>query len=98
MLEIIQTEVFSRWLRDLRDHRAKARILVRLDRMGLGNLGDVKPVGDGVSEARIDYGPGYRLYFAQSGQVVIVMLCGGDKASQARDIEAAKVLAKQWRT
>ncbi|MCR6659295.1 MAG: type II toxin-antitoxin system RelE/ParE family toxin [Asticcacaulis sp.] len=94
MFEVHQTEEFAEWLTDLRDVRAKARIVARVTRFSLGNLGDVKPVGEGVSEARIDYGPGYRLYFIQRGRVMIVLLCGGTKKSQQADIEQAKVLAE----
>lgn len=90
MLQIIQTEINADWIRRLRDRRAAARVALRVDRLALGNPGDVKPVGEGVSELRIDYGPGYRVYFIQEGQVVIILLCGGDKATQARDIAAAK--------
>jgi putative addiction module killer protein len=95
MIEIRQTEKFAVWLNDLRDGQAVARINVRLRRLSLGNPGDVKPVGDGVSEMRIDYGPGYRVYFVQRGTAVIVLLCGGDKRTQDRDIVAAKRLAQQ---
>lgn len=97
MYEIIKSHVFDAWLTDLRDLRAQARIQARIDRMALGNLGDVNPVGGGVSEARIFYGPGYRLYFIQEGRTVIVLLSGGDKDSQARDIAEAKRLAQLWR-
>jgi putative addiction module killer protein len=79
----------------LRARKAVARILVRVDRLGLGNAGDVKPVGEGVSEMRIDYGPGYRVYFVQRGEQLIILLCGGDKNSQFADISKAKVLAKE---
>lgn len=95
MLEVRQSPVFSAWLTKLRDRNAAARIVARLRRFELGNLGDVKPVGEGVSEARIDYGPGYRLYFVKRGVMVIIMLCGGDKRSQDRDIKRAKTLAKE---
>jgi putative addiction module killer protein len=84
-------------LRELRDARARARILARLDRFAVGNPGDVKPVGEGISELRIDYGPGYRVYFMRRGPVVIVLLCGGHKASQDRDIALAKSIAAQWK-
>ena len=94
MIEIRQTETFAAWFRNLRDRRAKARILVRIDRLSLGNPGDAKPVGEGVSELRIDYGPGYRVYFVRRGDKVIVLLAGGDKRTQARDIEAALKLAR----
>ncbi|MFK5597867.1 type II toxin-antitoxin system RelE/ParE family toxin [Methylobacterium sp. HMF5984] len=77
----------------MRDPRAKARIAIRIDRLALGNAGDVKPVGSGVSEMRIDYGPGYRLYFIRRGEALIVLLCGGDKGSQQRDIVRARALA-----
>ncbi len=96
MFQILQTTVFEKWLRGMRDRRAKDRILARLVRMGAGNLGDVKSVGEGVTEARIDYGPGYRLYFIRHKKTVLVMLGGGDKSSQARDIKRAKELAKGW--
>ncbi|WP_409567179.1 type II toxin-antitoxin system RelE/ParE family toxin [Methylobacterium sp. E-016] len=77
----------------MRDPRAKARIAIRIDRLALGNAGDAKPVGSGVSEMRIDYGPGYRLYFIRRGEALIVLLCGGDKGSQQRDIVRARALA-----
>lgn len=98
MFDVRQTTVFSAWLSKLRDDRAKAKIVARIDRLALGNLGDVKPVGQGVSELRIDYGPGYRVYFVRRAKVVIVLLCGGDKSSQARDIKAAMSLAAQLET
>lgn len=81
---------FERWLESLRDRQARARIKKRLDRIGLGNLGDFKPVGEGVMELRFDYGPGYRIYFAQSGATIILLLCGGDKSTQDQDILKAK--------
>ena len=93
MWTITRTDEFSDWLRGLRDERVKARIAVRIDRLALGNAGDVRPVGAGVSELRIDYGPGYRVYFIREGEALIVLLCGGDKGSQVRDIEEAKALA-----
>ncbi len=95
MLEVRQTRAFARWLTTLRDRRAAARIAERLRRLALGNPGDVRPVGDGLSELRIDYGPGYRVYLVRKGTVLIVVLCGGDKSSQDRDIARAKVLAKE---
>jgi putative addiction module killer protein len=95
MVEIRKTDAFQGWYDGLRDTRAQARIDVRLRRVTLGLTGDAKPVGDGVSELRIDYGPGYRVYFVQRGRDVIVLLGGGDKRSQAADIKAAKALAKQ---
>jgi putative addiction module killer protein len=90
-----RTDEFSDWLKDLRDMRARAKILARIDRLSLGNPGDVAPVGDGISEMRIHYGPGYRVYFIQQGGDYVVLLCGGDKDSQPADIEAAKALARE---
>ena len=95
MFEVRQTERFRKWLAGLRDERARARILKRLDRAQAGNLGDVAPVGEGVSEMRIFHGPGYRLYFVQRGSELIVLLCGGDKSTQAADITEAKAMAKE---
>ena len=92
MLEVRQTEEFDNWLRRLRDRTARSRILVRIRRLALSNPGDVKPVGAGLSEMRIDYGPGYRVYFTQRGPVLVVVLCGGDKDSQERDIKRAREL------
>jgi putative addiction module killer protein len=94
MFTIRETEEFAEWLASLRDVQARARIARRVYRLAGGNPGDVKPVGESVSELRIDYGPGYRVYFIQDGKVVIVLLCGGDKSSQRRDIARAKKLAK----
>jgi putative addiction module killer protein len=94
MLEIRQTEVYSRWFNGLRDRQARARIYVRIRRLSLGNLGDVKPVGAGISELRIDYGPGYRVYFVQRGQTLIILLAGGDKHTQDQDIKTALQLAR----
>ena len=94
MIEIRQTEVFAAWFRNLRDRRARARIQVRIDRLSLGNPGDAKAVGEGVLELRIDYGPGYRVYFIRRGDTVIVLLAGGDKRTQARDINTALRLAR----
>src|SRR3984893_16292009 len=90
-----RTDEFSAWLSGLRDIRAKAKILARIDRLALGNPGDVAPVGNGVSEMRIHYGPGYRLYFVQRGKTLVILLCGGDKSSQAGDIKTAKQLASE---
>lgn len=95
MIEVRQTTRFATWLAGLRDERARARILKRLDRARDGNLGDVAPVGEGVSEMRIFYGPGYRVYFIQRGAELIVLLCGGDKDTQDADIEEAKALAER---
>ncbi len=97
MVELIKTSTFDAWLRALRDRRAVMRIAARIDRLASGNPGDVKPIGSGLSEMRIDPGPGYRVYFMQRGSIVIVLLCGGDKASQQRDIEQAKALAAEWK-
>jgi putative addiction module killer protein len=86
MIEVRQTEVFASWFVNLRDRKAKARVQVRIDRMEVGNFGDVAPVGQGVSEMRIAYGPGYRVYFVQKGPIIVILLCGGDKSSQSSDI------------
>jgi putative addiction module killer protein len=94
MIEIQETDVYRRWFEGLRDTAAQFRIGVRIRRLELGNFGDVKPVGDGVSELRITYGPGYRVYLTQRGQTLVVLLAGGDKSSQSRDIERAKRLAR----
>jgi putative addiction module killer protein len=94
MIEIRKTETFAKWIDGLRDIRARARILVRIERLSLGNPGDVKPVGEGVSELRIAYGPGYRVYFKEVGQTVVVLLAGGDKRTQAKDIKSALRLAQ----
>ena len=93
-MEILQTMVFRRWEQNLRDRRAKTLIATRLFRLANGLSGDVKPVGEGVSEMRISYGPGYRIYFKQQGCRIIMLLCGGDKSSQANDITLAKMLAR----
>ena len=94
MIEIRQTETYASWFASLRDRQARARIDVRIRRLSLGNPGDVKPVGAGVSEMRIDYGPGYRIYFVQHGSQVVILLAGGDKRTQAQDIQAALGLAR----
>ena len=96
MYEVIQSTTFSQWLSGLKDQQARIRIHVRLDRVMLGNFGDVEPIGERLSELRIHYGPGYRLYYIQRGMRV-VMLYGGDKSSQPHDIEKAKIIAKEWR-
>jgi putative addiction module killer protein len=93
-IEVRQTERFAAWLRGLKDHQARIRILVRIDRLSLGNPGDVKPIGGGASELRIDYGPGYRVYFVRRGAASILLLAGGDKRSQAKDIGIALRLAR----
>ena len=94
MIEIRKTEIFAKWLDGLHDIRARARILVRIERLAAGNPGDVKSVGEGVSELRIDYGPGYRVYYKKQGQKVVVLLAGGDKSTQAKDIKTALLLAR----
>jgi len=96
VIEVRQTATFAIWIRELRDTSARARILTRIRRLELGNPGDVKPVGQGVSELRIAYGPGYRIYFIRHGQEIVVLLCGGDKSSQSRDIAMAKQMAKEF--
>ncbi len=95
---ILRSASFDRWLGRLRDHRAVNRIVARLLAAEDGHLGDVRPVGSGVSEMRIQYGPGYRIYFITRGAELIVLLCGGDKDSQRRDIERAKRMATEWRS
>jgi len=95
MIEVRETEAFSQWLSGLRDARVKAEVARRVRRLALGNPGDVKPVGGGVSELRIHYGPGYRVYFVQRGSLMIILLCGGHKSSQAKDIASALKLAKE---
>ena len=94
MYEIRRTDAFSKWLDRLRDGRARARVLSRLNRVEEGNLGDTKPVGEGVSELRIDYGPGYRVYYTRKGKTIIVLLVGGDKSTQSQDITRAIELAR----
>lgn len=97
MTEIKQTVTFRRWRKKLGDERARAIIAARLARLAYGHAGDAQSVGEGVSELRIHYGPGYRVYFQRRSAAIIVLLCGGDKATQAKDIETAKRLAKDWR-
>jgi putative addiction module killer protein len=94
MMEIRKTEVFARWVDGLRDVRGRARVLARIERLAAGNPGDVAPVGEGISELRIDYGPGYRVYFMKRGSRLIILLAGGDKSTQAKDIRAALRLAQ----
>ena len=94
MYEIRRTDVFSGWLDRLKDGRARARILARLDRVAEGNLGDTKPVGEAVSEFRIDYGPGYRIYYTKRRKTIIILLVGGDKSTQEKDIKRAIQLAR----
>lgn len=95
MIEIRQTSVFAEWFANLRDRQARARIDVRIRRLSLGNPGDVEPVGEGVSELRIDYGPGYRIYFVRRGAALVIVLAGGDKRTQDRDIKRAIELARR---
>lgn len=96
MIELKQTETFRRWLTKLRDERAVTAIASRLDRLAFGHVGDAEPVGQGISELRIHYGPGYRVYFRRQGHSIILLLCGGDKSTQAKDIKAALRLADEW--
>ena len=95
MIEVLQTEIFLNWFTSLRDRKAKARIQAHIDRMEIGNFGDVAPVGQGVSEMRIFYGSGYRVYFVQRGSMVVILLCGGDKSTQTSDVNKAKELVKE---
>jgi putative addiction module killer protein len=98
MIEVRQTIVFSAWMDGLRDMQATARIAIRIRRLSLGNFGDVKSVGGGVSELRIDYGPGYRLYFTRRGATLVILLCGGDKRTQDRDILRAREMMQNLTT
>jgi putative addiction module killer protein len=95
MLEVRQTDSYAEWFENLRDRAAKTRIDMRIRRLSIGNPGDSKPVGEGVSELRVDHGPGYRIYFIQKGNVYVVLLAGGDKSSQDKDIRNAKLLARE---
>ena len=95
MFNVRRTAEFIDWLSDLSDIQARARIAKRIDRLALGNLGDAKSIGDGVSELRFTFGPGYRVYFTMLGAVVVILLCGGDKGSQRRDVERAKAMVKE---
>ena len=97
MVRIEKTETFDRWMTRLKDRSASARITIRIDRLASGNAGDVRPVGEGVSELRIDYGPGYLVYFVRRGNVLVVLLCGGEKNSQKKDIDIARRLAREWK-
>jgi putative addiction module killer protein len=94
VIEIRKTELFATWLDDLRDLRARARIQARIERLAMGNPGDVRPVGEGVSELRLDYGLGYRVYFKRRGRALVILLAGGDKSTQAKDIKVALRLAR----
>ena len=95
MFEVQKTEEFDEWLAGLADQKAKAKIVSRIERLGFGNPGDVKPVGQGVSEMRVPYGPGYRVYFKQTGRTIVLLLCGGDKTTQVKDIKRAKEMAAE---
>ncbi|HEY3794625.1 MAG TPA: type II toxin-antitoxin system RelE/ParE family toxin [Bradyrhizobium sp.] len=95
MFEVQKTDEFDNWLTALSDQRAVAKIVSRIERLGLGNAGDVKPVGKGISEMRVPYGPGYRIYYKQTGKTIVLILCGGDKSSQDDDIKRAKQIAAQ---
>lgn len=94
-MDVRRHPVFDRWMHALRDYRAVSKILLRIERIADGNFGDHKSVGGGVYELRIDHGPGYRVYYAQRGSLLVILLCGGDKSSQARDIEVAKKMAQE---
>ncbi len=97
MIEVVRTDEFDAWLRKLKDKQGKLRILERVDLLAHGNSGDVKPVGQGVAELRLTFGPGYRVYYLQVGDRLILLLCGGDKSTQQQDIEKAHRLAEEWR-
>jgi putative addiction module killer protein len=97
MLEILKSAVFDAWFNDLRDRQAQARITMRIRRLSLGNPGDVKPAQSGISELRIDYGPGYRVYYQQRGKAVVLLCCGGDKRTQDADVKRAITIAKDWK-
>ena len=94
MFEVRKTEGYAKWLDSLRDARVRARVLVRIERLAAGNPGDVRPVGEGVSELRIDYGPGYRVYYKKQGRRIVVLLAGGDKRTQSADVKTALRLAR----
>jgi len=96
MFELKQTETFRDWWTGLRDERARGLITSRLNRLAYGHTGDVAPAGEGISELRIHFGPGYRVYFRKRGKTVIILLCGGDKSSQSKDIKKARKLAEEW--
>jgi putative addiction module killer protein len=97
VLEVLKSATFEKWFNGLKDRQAQARITARISRLALGNAGDVKPVGSGVSEMRIDYGPGYRVYFQQRGPTIALLLCAGDKSTQDADIRRAIQIAKDWK-
>lgn len=95
MYEVFKTAEFDTWLLNLKDHVGKARIISRIERLEQGNSGDAEPVGDGISELRVHSGPGYRVYYKQTGRTIILLLCGGDKSTQQRDIRRAKSIAAE---
>jgi putative addiction module killer protein len=95
MFEVQKTDEFDKWLSGLADQKALAKIASRIERLGLGNPGDVRPVGEGVSEMRVPHGPGYRVYFKQTGKTIVLLLCGGDKSTQVNDIKRAKEIAAE---
>jgi putative addiction module killer protein len=95
MFEVLTTDEFDRWLSDLADERARTKIASRVARLRFGNVGDVKPVGQGVSEMRVHHGPGYRVYYKQTGKTILVILCGGDKSTQDKDVKRAKEMAAE---
>ncbi|AMM87436.1 type II toxin-antitoxin system RelE/ParE family toxin [Martelella sp. AD-3] len=97
MAELIKTATFDRWLSSLKDRTVAAKVAARLVRLSMGNPGDVEPVGSGISELRIHYGKGYRVYYMRRGELIIVLLCGGAKSTQKKDIKAAKMLADEWK-
>jgi|SRR5580698_8533033 putative addiction module killer protein len=96
MVELTQTELFRKWRTKLKDERARGLIASRLDRLAYGHAGDARPVGEGISELRIHHGPGYRIYFHQRGNTVVILLCGGNKSTQTKDIKTARRLASEW--
>lgn len=95
LYEVRETEIFSTWLSGLRDPKARAKIALRVDRLARGNPGDAEPVGEGISEMRIHYGPGYRVYYTKVGQLIVLLLCGGNKKTQAADIRSAKAMRRR---
>lgn len=97
MTEVVRSTEYADWEASLRDARAKAKVITRIQRFAAGNPGDVEPVGEGISELRIDFGPGYRVYFMRRGLQLVILLCGGDKSTQRKDIQSAKVIAARWR-
>ena len=97
MVDVVRTDMFETWLEKLKDTRGKLRIVQRIDRLSAGNPGDVGPVGKGVSELRLNVGPGFRVYYLQDGDTLVLLLCGGDKSTQQKDIEKAHGLAEEWR-